>query len=226
MNYSSEERLDALASAYVLGTLEGRARRRFIRLMQQKTRIRERVWFWEQMLDPLNDRLEPQPPPAHVWPQIRARLGMAVAANDEPAPSRRWVSWAGGFATAAMVLAGLYLTVPGPAPVMVEQVAVFTDADGQTLWLLDVSDQQIAVRATGLVSVSAEYDYELWMVPADGGAPRSLGLMPEDGSLVLPLTEDLSADMVKAIAVSREAPGGSMTGAPAEVLYVTPLLST
>ena len=50
--------------------------------------------------------------------------------------------------------------------------------------------------------------------------------MPEDGSLVLPLTEDLSADMVKAIAVSREAPGGSVTGAPAEVLYVTPLLST
>lgn len=260
MNYLDNERLDALASDYVMGTMTGQARKRFLRLMQKKAKVRERVWWWEQMLDPMNDRLAPAEPPAHLWQGICAKLGLEdttvvpfpgesnakpvervtpvqPAANDDDA---RWRPWAGGFATAAALLLTLYFGIPQQDAVVdqvaveqttvnqavVEQMAVFSTEEGQPLWLVDVRADDLRLRATANVTQSTEFDYELWMIPADGGAPQSLGLMPEQGETVRLYSADLSAQAVSAIAISREAPGGSVTGAPGEVLYVTQLTRT
>lgn len=57
MNYLNKSLIDGLASRYVIGSMKGRARLRFQRLMQQHTMINERVHYWEQLLDPLNDEL-------------------------------------------------------------------------------------------------------------------------------------------------------------------------
>ena len=111
MNYLKDERLDALASDYVMGTMQGLARARFIRLMQTYQKVRERVWFWEQMLAPMNERLPLQTPPAHVWNEISRRIGFSamdnqVAANDET--KSPWFAWGGGFATAAVLIMGIF----------------------------------------------------------------------------------------------------------------------
>ena len=43
----------ALAAEYVLGTLRGRARARFERVLREDARARERVALWERALSPL-----------------------------------------------------------------------------------------------------------------------------------------------------------------------------
>jgi|TARA_B110000211_G_scaffold111453_1_gene129494 anti-sigma-K factor RskA len=226
MNYLKDERLDALASGYVIGTMQGLARERFIRLMQTYPAVRERVWFWEQMLAPLNERLPLQTPPVHVWNEISRRIGFSamdsqVAANDET--KSPWFVWGGGFATAAVLIIGIFFLMPVTEPVSFkEQVAVFKDGD-QPLWLMEVSDGELTVQATSAVATSDEYDYELWIVPADGGSPISLGLVPESGILSQTLAVNTHDMAIKAMAVSRELPGGSVTGSPGEVLYVTEL---
>lgn len=227
MNYLDDERLDALSADYVLGTMQGLARRRFLRLMQSYQKVRERVWHWEQLLAPMNDRVAEQTPPSRVWNEINRHIGVAdtsiPAANDDG--NKNIKSWAGGFATAAVLLLAVFLISPeptvAPAP-MVEQVAVFT-VDEQPLWLVEVADNELTMQATGAVGVTDVNDYELWVVPADGSAPVSLGLLPEEGRLTRTLAVNTIAMDIQALAVSRELPGGSVTGTPGEVLYVTGL---
>lgn len=60
---------------------------------------------------------------------------------------------------------------------------------------------------------------ELWMLPADGSAPRSLGILPATGKTELAMPANLIAQ-AKGLAVSQEPPGGSPTGLPTgPVLY-------
>ena len=65
--------------------------------------------------------------------------------------------------------------------------------------------------------------FELWALPDNGGAPVSLGLMPESGRLDRELTDAQRAALRGAskVAVSLEPTGGSPTGAPTgPVLFV------
>lgn len=226
MNYLNDERLDALAADYVMGTMVGAARQRFLRLMQSYQKVRERVWHWEQLLSPMNARLPLVPPPERVWSEVSRRIGFVntheqEAAND--AQSTPWYAWGGGFATAAVLLLGVFLLMPTlQTSSLTEQVAVFKDGD-QPLWLMEVSQGVLTVQASSAVTVSDEYDYELWIVPADGGSPISLGLVPESGQLSRMLAVNTHDIAIKAMAVSRELPGGSVSGLPGEVLYVTEL---
>lgn len=227
MNYLEDERLDALAADYVLGTMHGHARRRFLRLMQSYQKVRERVWQWEQLLSPMNARVEDKTPPSRVWNEISRRIGTVdtsvPAANDDGTHGMK--AWAGGFATAAVMLLAVFLIRPEPAvevAPLIEQVAVFTQ-DDQPLWLVEVAGDELTLQATDAVDVSDAHDYELWIVPADGGAPVSLGLLPEEGRLTRTLAINTIAMDIQAVAVSRELPGGSVTGSPGEVLYMTGL---
>jgi len=230
MNYLNDERLDALAADYVMGTMQGKARQRFVRLMQRYQKAREFVWRWEQLLAPMNETAHDQAPPARVWSEINRRIGLPLtevpAANDASVFSRIR-TWSGGFATAAVLLLGVFMLreqapVTEPVISLTEQVAVFSQGE-QPLWLMEVSGNELTVQATAAVQASDEHDYELWIVPEDGSAPVSLGLMPENGRITRALAVNTHDIAIKAVAVSLEAPGGSVTGAPGEVLYVTGL---
>lgn len=221
MNYLIDERLDALSAAFVTGTLRGKARARFQRVIQLSGKARERVSYWEQLLAPMAGQLVPVQPPERVWRMISTRLAMLNedAANElteEVNEERNW-GWLAGFATAAVVVLGVMLMWPQARPVPVSQMALFADG-GQPLWLVEVSDGVMKLQATSAVVASDSADYELWYVPV-GGAPVSLGLLPESGIIERPLLADLSQLNIAAVAISREAPGGSVTGLPGEVLY-------
>ena len=50
MNYLKEERLNALAAEYVVGTLRGKARTRYQKLMMQYQAVSDATAQWEQYL--------------------------------------------------------------------------------------------------------------------------------------------------------------------------------
>ena len=72
--YHNNELMDALAAEYVIGTLHCRARRRFIRLMQSNSELREQVENWESRLNKLADQARPVPAPEAIWRNIDQRL--------------------------------------------------------------------------------------------------------------------------------------------------------
>jgi anti-sigma-K factor RskA len=217
--------VDRLAAAYVLGTLEGRARRRFERMQRTSLELQRAVSAWEHRLSPLAEAISAVKPPARVWRGIARRI----------APPRRFQSlelWHGltfAASAAAIALAVTLLLMPartaGPG-----QVAVFQGAQDAPLWLVstDLDSGTLVVRALNAHAVALDRVFQLWVLPASG-PPQSLGVLPVDGQVVRQqLDENLSRTLTTAagLAVSLEPPGGSPTGLPTgPVIHQAPLVA-
>ena len=102
-------------------------------------------------------------------------------------------------------------------------------ADPQTIyWRVEIlgDNQEINLRVQNVHDLPAGKSHELWALPEGGGAPVSLGLLPQAGEQHRVLTAAQRAALAgsKQIAVSLEPEGGSPTGAPTgPVLLVAPV---
>ncbi len=219
-----------LAGEYALRVLEGdelaEARRR---LLSDPEFVREVQW-WEDRIGTWAEQVTPVEPSDSVWPAIDARLEGTADTGDNvvsirrgPAPWSIGVALAGLGAAAAAI--ALYVatpaTVPVPVPMPTEtQVAssegqlvaqlASEDAAIRLASLIDPEGRRLALTAAGLAPEQGKSP-ELWVIP-EGGAPVSLGLIPQDGRFERDLTGE-EADLLRAgalLAVTYE----NSTGAP------------
>lgn len=221
MNYRNPELRNKLAAEYVLGTLRGRARTRFERLMQQDRQLRDEVADWQTRMMPLADSLIPVKPRNRVWQEIRSSLGFETVS--------RWslVFWRnlGVVSTAAAILMAVYIAVLPLRTTAPDYVAVIADKQAKPIWLLSSSDTFLTVKSLIPRTVIAGRSLELWLLP-DGGKPVSLGLLPLDGNKTATLPHAVAKLMVNShtVAVSLEPAGGSPTGQPTgPILYQAPM---
>ena len=210
MSVAEDDRIAAAEHALHLdaGEARGAARRR----MAGDPEFRQEVADWEAALATLWDDVAEVAPPARLRRRLRARLFGA--------PSSRWAGLAGWLAAgaAAAALAAVLLLPAGqvapPGPLAVAEIATEGDAL-RVLAAYDPAEGGFRVRRLA-GAPAAGRDFELWAIPP-GGAPVSLGILREDGIAILPETlRDVVADLT--LAVSDEAEGGSVTGAPETVL--------
>jgi len=221
MKYDHPELRERLAAEYALGSLRGAARRRFERLLAADAPLRDLVQAWELRLNLLAESAPAVAPPARVWERILQRLGPAPA--REGLLARWWNSlgfWrgAGLLAMAATAALALYIGLtPTPGP---SYIAVLIDADKTPILVarFDAESRQLSVHDLRPVAADPAHSRELWLVAA-GGPPKSLGVV-EGGKKTVTLPADQAAALATAIlAISREPPGGSPSGAPTEVLF-------
>jgi anti-sigma-K factor RskA len=235
----------ALAAEYVLGTLAGRARRRFEKMLGHRADLRDEVHWWERRLAPLQNGFTPQTPRAVVWAAIEKQINASTVSTLTPrtgaGPSRSlrlWQAWALSATAASAVLAiGLARELNRPPPpaqlVRVEvpvvqplpYVALLRPGESEAQWLVTLSPERRLIRITGdgrfPLDLSRE-SLELWVI-GDDGQPRSLGVMPGDGDGELPMPRGLTMPAKPTLAVSREPAGGSPTGLPTgPVITVSP----
>ena len=144
-----------------------------------------------------------------------------------------WRGFSLAAAAAAVVLAVLLVRTPTEvvAPQPQQYVAVVNGAQSQPLWLVraDVQQGRLAIRSINATAPAATNAYELWILPAGGAAPRSLGLLPTGTASVdaeLPVELRPLLANAQGLAVSLEPAGGSPTGAPTgPVVYQAAILS-
>lgn len=102
--YHHPTAVDQLASAYVLGTLRGRARRRFEAVLHsqpQRALVADAVERWTQRLGPMLTTLPPMQPSAALWSSIAQRAGIAskpsvsspAALSASQSVGRWWQRW-------------------------------------------------------------------------------------------------------------------------------------
>ena len=135
-----------------------------------------------------------------------------------------WRSLAAGLAALAVLLGVLYVGQQGRLD-RPRYVAVFTEQT-TPVWVMQAFTEELRVTTVNDRPVPAGSSYELWMVPTDGTAPVSLGLIPGTGNAALPLSAQANTVLAQAsaLAVSVEPAGGSPTGTPTTVILSALLL--
>jgi anti-sigma-K factor RskA len=228
MRYTDARLLDALASAYALGTLEGGARRRFERLMRDRADVRDVVAQWEQRLGQLALSVPQRKPSADLWRAIAARTQPAQAQQARQARPSRWTSWLrpagfsfGGLVTGVIAASALFLAVPS-AFITSDQLAmrtgerlpqsyvgVLTDTEGRGRLLVSSlrHGRTVTLKVLGATAlpVSGDERLVLWALPADA-APFAIGAVPAGGAgtLTLPDTSEKLLSKVSRLVVTRE----------------------
>ncbi|MEM7764585.1 MAG: anti-sigma factor [Pseudomonadota bacterium] len=231
MNIQNPELLDRLASDYVLGTMPRLTRRRFTRLLAIDLVARRAVQDWERRLAALSAEVPPEAPPVYLWPRIEAALDdLDGPANRALTTASRWTGWlAAVFAFATLAIGWLYWqqqeTVEAPA-----FTSVLQDGEKTPAFIVDAlrDAQALRIRAFDPATIARDQTYELWLVPADGDAPVSLGLLGqgEVRELTLSTAQLAALDAGGILAISVEPLGGSPTGAPTGDIPYTGALAT
>lgn len=217
MRAVSEDLAHALAAEYVIGTLRGRARRRFEALAAADAKVGRILERWEDELTPLVDRIPAVPPPARVWKAIESRIqARSSVPASAPAAPGFWRALGAASAGLAAVLVVAFLGfAPPPArdPIF---VAVVAAPDSSPHMVISMHEpDQLRVRTVKPWAGTEGRSLELWVLPLQG-APRSLGLVSNvRGETVLRIAPgDPRMRAASALAISLEPPGGSPTRAP------------
>lgn len=212
--------VDKLASEYVLGTLQGGARRRFESLLRHHIELRVAVAEWQDRLHPMAELAPVAQPSAAVWPAIEAKLGL----HGKPQRKRSiWFElredlsfWRGlGLVstTAAIILTSLLLSrqeLQVPAAPATSYIAMLSNDQAQPIAVVtgDAPGGKLVVKLVTPQAIAADKSLELWAVPKNG-PPRSLGLLAADGSVTLALPANATPQTIPLLAVTLEPKGGS-----------------
>jgi anti-sigma-K factor RskA len=196
MNYDDPELRDRLAAEYALGTLRGRARRRFERLFSGDVHLRDLAQDWELRINLLSESAPAVEPPARVWDNIAQRIGPDPALIRESWLNRLWDSlgfWRGAAALAAAAAAALAVNV--------------------TLQPPGAGREQIAALDGRLTNVETK-------LAAGGATPREIGALDERLARIEAATRGLAETPSNIAAL-----GGRLAGIESRLSAVVPASS-
>ncbi len=213
-----EEEREGLAAEYVLGTLNAAE----ARAVRDDPEMAEAIAAWEARLAPLQALALPEAPPPDLWARIESSLGGAPAAR--PPVRAGWFTrlWAiGSTAVAAGLTILMLANRPAPPPLMTVLLS-----DQQAPAFLVEADRGGEIRLAALNNQPTPEGRvrQLWALPQGAAAPTSLGLVPEDGRIVVRPAQ-IRPEPGMLIEITLEPPGGSPIGRPTgPVLFIGRLL--
>lgn len=228
-----------IAAEWALGLLEGEELLAARGKYATDPQFAWRKEWWDNWFAPMTDAMPGAEPGAHVWEGIAARIAAqhpaAATAPETPASNvvelqakvRRW-QWVAGLSSMAAALALAWVAVaPGRAPsdTPAPQIAaaapmVATVPVGDSGLRLDVTyipeSGRMVVGAIGLTA-DGVHDHELWLVPADGTALQSLGVVEPGAvrSMTVPAAAVAKLGEGASLVLTREPIGGKPEGVDA-----------
>lgn len=234
MTYDDPTLRHMLAAEYVLGTLRGRARARFERLLGEDASLKQVLAYWEDRLGQLGLDLTPVEPPDSVWQAIERQVGRVPAAErpvHRPVrpPRTRWWRRAGvwqgwaALATAASIAFAVMLWAvpafnPGGYGAHATYASVMHSQKGHAEWLVMLypGRKSMRVKTVSAYKTPQGHSLELWVLPGGHEKPVALGVIPASGSGLVSLSAAAQAAIGQKskLAVSLEPAGGSPTGQP------------
>ena len=230
-----------IAAEWALGLLEGEELLAARGKAATDPHFAWRKEWWDDWFAPLTDGMAGAEPGDQVWNGIAARIAaqqataeVAAASPEAPAVNvvalearvRRWQWVAGISSMAAAVALALFLSSPlgspvaPPVQIAAAEPMVATVPIGETGLRLDVTyipeSEKMLVAAIGLTA-DGVHDHELWLVPADGSALQSLGVVApgEVRSMALPAAVTAKLSDGASLVLTREPIGGKPEGVDA-----------
>jgi anti-sigma-K factor RskA len=226
-----------IAAEHALGLLEGEELMEARGALATDPRFAWRRTWWDNWFAPLTDQMPGAEPDSAVWPRIEreiAQLGAARAGSADAqvavldAKVRQWKWTAALTSIAAAVAFALIIFAPMQDSLDSGETSRVTAAEPlvASLPILDTplrlgvtylpEREAMLVSAAGLES-DGVHDHELWLVPADGGLLRSLGVVQPGTDRRLPLNDEMMTAMRNgaSLVLTREPIGGKPEGVDA-----------
>jgi anti-sigma-K factor RskA len=201
MNLLHPERLERLSREYVLGTLTGRARRRFERLLTEAPLAARVVLRWQQRFDVLAAGVPPLQPRDQVWSGLQQRLFAQRDAQASGLWSRLRALLAprvlGGvlagvlMATVVLRLQPQWLALETRTDTLPQSyVGLLVNDAGQATLLASSRrhGRTLTVKLLQPLQVPDGQVARLWALPRDG-APFLVGMVPASGTATIALTD-------------------------------------
>ncbi|KAF0866835.1 anti-sigma factor domain-containing protein [Pseudomonas sp. LD120] len=174
----------ALASEYVLGTLDTEQRQQLEQRLPQDAALRAAVQSWEQRLHPLTALAAPCTPSPWLWRRIERSLEQPT--SQQPVTARKpasaghplllWRSLATAGLAASLVLGSLLLLRPSAPPGYL--VVLVAPQDQSPGWVVQASDtRELQLIPLGSLEIPADKALEFWTKADDWQSPVSLGLV-------------------------------------------------
>ena len=222
---NNTELRDLLAGEFVLGTLRGGARRRFVSMCRTDRDLQQRVDRWSEQLTPLLDLVPDQTPPDRVWRALAGRIPELGAAKPAVGGGF-WSSLAlwRGFALAMTLVAAVSVgLMQKGADVSQQQAsraapllfATFTAPDTKAplaVAMMDAHQGEVMIKVLAPdLEVPADKTLQLWMIRPGSTAMISVGVAPHGGmnSITVPVGRGADLSGAKTLGLSLEPVGGS-----------------
>jgi anti-sigma-K factor RskA len=217
---------DFAAAEYALGTLAPEERATLAARRLREPDLDQAIRAWEARLAPLAEAAPPIEPPHDLLAAIETRIRAGSAAAGAPAADssvvalrgsvRRWRAAALAASIVAVLLAiGWAARETSREALPHEYVAILQkDAASPAFEVtVNLDNRELTVRPVAAQAPPGK-SYELWIIDAKLGAPRSLGVIGERGRATNLSAFDPAVVENATYAVTVEPPGGSPSGQP------------
>jgi anti-sigma-K factor RskA len=214
---------DFAAAEYALGTLDPSERATLAARRLREPDLDEAIRGWEARLAPLAEAAPEVEPPRDLLPAIEARIRGAIpeaGVNAAVVTLRRSLARWRAAAIAASIIAamlaiGFFVREATRQAAPREYVAILQkDAASPAFEVtVNLDKQELTVRPVAARAPPGK-SYELWIIDAKLGAPRSLGVVGETPRAANLSAYDPAVVADATYAVTVEPPGGSPDGKP------------
>jgi anti-sigma-K factor RskA len=216
MKLARHPQLDALIGEYVLGSLRGSARRRFERALREEPAVALRLRTLQRDFAPRYSERIAEAPAAGGWSRLQRELNLLRYRAPWHSRASFLRAWAFG-ATAALLLSAVLLVLRTTTETTLAPIAhlAMKGASPSVTAHLSADGRTLVLHADRPVVAGPLQSYELWLIPAEVGAPLSLAVLGQlEATLQMPAGHVGRLRKGAQLAVSVEPAGGSPSGAP------------
>jgi len=225
---SEADDIDTLAGEYVLGTLDMQERFAAAERRLNDPALDAAITAWENRLAPLDADTPEVAPSPDIWNRILTRIETRPAGTQDVQDTlvtdlrqrlNRWRTAAlmSGALAAAFAIAFLWRANSYP-PLSRNFVAVLQDDRTPVPYFIVEIDLQSRLMTVHPIGAGRQPNksYELWLVHDKSGAPKSLGVVADEGFTVKPALAKYDPESLEdgTYAITLEPAGGAPNGKP------------
>ncbi len=229
--YQNPEVFEQLAIEYAVGSMQGRARKRFEVLMETHFYLKATVEAYENKFANLVELLPDAKAPDSVWQGIESHIKQSTPQEEK---TTWWKAnfFKQGFAMAAMALivtaVMLYNPMTNHNPVSYSAM-LESDTNGPMAFTkIEKSDMMLKIDIMKDVQIADNMELTLWCQPKKGGMPMKMGTVSKKGKTEIKISKEEWQNMehIGFLAVSVEPKGQKTAKKPTGKIILKGLLSS
>ena len=232
--YQNPELFEQLAMEYAVGSMQGRARKRFEALMETHFYLQAVVDAYDNKFASLVELLPDAQPSNRVWKNIDAHI-QAITPQEEKTAWWKTAFFKQGFGMAAMALivsAVLLLnpmtTTPEATATVYSAVLESSSNEVMAVTKIQKSDMTLSIDIMKKVDIADNMELTLWCHPKDGGMPMKMGTVSKSGKTNIKISKKEWQEMknIGSLAISIGHKGENTAKKPTGKILLQGQLST